>query len=79
LIRGHRSPAPSADPLTVRAPEAGTFIAKQKGDDLLVLKELIEDGKVTPLIDRTYPLGDVPTAIRYLEDGHARGKAVITV
>ncbi len=36
-------------------------------------------GKVTPVIDRTYPLSDVPAAIRYLEEGHARGKVVITV
>jgi NADPH:quinone reductase-like Zn-dependent oxidoreductase len=57
----------------------GTFIAKQRGDDLLALKELIEDGKVTPLIGRTYPLGEVPEAIRYLEAGHAQGKVVITV
>ena len=57
----------------------GTFIAKQNGEDLLVLKELIEAGKVTPVIDRTYPLSEVPDAIRYLEQGHARGKVVITV
>ncbi len=57
----------------------GTFIAKPNGDDLLVLTELIEAGKVTPVIGKTYPLRDVPEAIRHLEDGHARGKVVITV
>jgi NADPH:quinone reductase-like Zn-dependent oxidoreductase len=57
----------------------GTFIAKQNGEDLLVLKELIEAGKVTPVIGKTYPLSEVPDAIRYLEQGHARGKVVITV
>lgn len=57
----------------------GTFLAKQNREDLLVLKELIEAGKVTPVIDRTYPLSEVPDAIRYLEQGHARGKVVITV
>jgi NADPH:quinone reductase-like Zn-dependent oxidoreductase len=57
----------------------GTFIAKQNGEDLLVLKELIEAGKVTPVIDKTYPLSEVPDAIRYLEQGHTRGKVVITV
>lgn len=57
----------------------GTFIAKQKGEDLLVLKGLIEVGKVTPLIDRTYPLSEVPKAMRHLEEGHAQGKVVITV
>ena len=57
----------------------GTFIAKQKGDDMVVLKELIEAGKVTPVIDTTYPLSEVPEAVRHLEEGHARGKVVITV
>jgi NADPH:quinone reductase-like Zn-dependent oxidoreductase len=57
----------------------GTFIAKAKLEDLLALKELIEAGKVTPVIDRTYPLSEVPEAMRHLEEGHARGKVVITV
>jgi NADPH:quinone reductase-like Zn-dependent oxidoreductase len=43
------------------------------------LAELVEAGKVTPVIDRTYPLSDLPEALRYLETGHARGKLVITV
>ncbi len=55
------------------------FVAKRSGEDLRVVKELIEAGTVTPVIDRTYPLSDVPEAIRYLEEGHARGKVVITV
>jgi NADPH:quinone reductase-like Zn-dependent oxidoreductase len=53
--------------------------SKESKEDLQVLRELIETGKVTPVIDRTYPLSDVPAAIRYLEQGHARGKVVITV
>ena len=57
----------------------GTFVNKENHEDMLVLKELIESGKVTPVIDRTYPLSQVPEAIRYLEEGHARGKVVITV
>jgi NADPH:quinone reductase-like Zn-dependent oxidoreductase len=57
----------------------GTFVSTQNHEDLLVLKELIESGKVTPVIDRMYPLAEVPEAMRYLEDGHARGKVVITV
>jgi NADPH:quinone reductase-like Zn-dependent oxidoreductase len=57
----------------------GTFICKENHEDLLVLKELIESGKVTPVIDRTYPLAEAPEAIRYLEEGHAQGKVVITV
>jgi NADPH:quinone reductase-like Zn-dependent oxidoreductase len=47
--------------------------------DLLFLKELLESGKIEPVIDRRYPLNEVPEAIRYLEEGHAGGKVVITV
>ena len=43
------------------------------------MKELIEAGKLTPIIDRTYPLSEVPDAIRYLEEGHTQRKVVITV
>ena len=57
----------------------GTFVTKPNTEDLLVLSELLEAGKVTPVIDRTYPLREVPEAMRYLEQGHARGKVVITV
>ena len=57
----------------------GTFVNKENHEDMLVLKELIESGNVTPVIDRTYPLAEVPEAIRYLEEGHARGKVVNTV
>jgi NADPH:quinone reductase-like Zn-dependent oxidoreductase len=46
---------------------------------LLALTELIESGKITPVIDRTYPLSDVPEAVRYWEQRHTRGKIVITV
>jgi NADPH:quinone reductase-like Zn-dependent oxidoreductase len=56
-----------------------SFMAKRNENDLIVLKVLIEAGKVTPVIDRSYPLAAVPDAIRYLEEGHARGKVVITV
>jgi NADPH:quinone reductase-like Zn-dependent oxidoreductase len=47
--------------------------------DLLTLTGLIESGKVTPVIDRTYPLSELPEAMRYLEQGHARGKIDITM
>jgi NADPH:quinone reductase-like Zn-dependent oxidoreductase len=53
--------------------------AKDPGDRLVVLKEFIEAGKLTPFIDRTFPLSQVPEAIRYLETGRARGKIVITI
>jgi NADPH:quinone reductase-like Zn-dependent oxidoreductase len=52
---------------------------KDPGDRLVLLKELIEAGKVTPVIDRTFPLSEVPEAIRYLESGQARGKLVVAV
>ena len=55
------------------------YMAKITRADLVVLKELIEAGKVTPVVDRTYPLSQTPAAMRYLEQGHARGKVVITV
>ena len=55
------------------------FTMKPNGDDLQFLRGLIEAGTVTPVIDRTYPLAEVPDAIRYLEEGHARGKVVIAV
>ena len=55
------------------------FLAKNSKEDLMVLKELIEAGKVRPVIDRTYPLSETAGAMRYLEEGHARGKVVITV
>ena len=54
-------------------------VAKRSSADLEFLAGLIEAGKVAPVIDRTYPLSEVPAAIRYLEGGHARGKIVITV
>jgi NADPH:quinone reductase-like Zn-dependent oxidoreductase len=57
----------------------GTFVSKENSEDLLVLKGLIEGGKVTPVIDKTYPLREVPQAIRYVEEGHAQGKVVISL
>jgi NADPH:quinone reductase-like Zn-dependent oxidoreductase len=54
------------------------YLSVPKLKDLTFLKELIEAGKVTPAIDRTYPLSDAADAFRYLENGHARGKVVIT-
>ena len=56
-----------------------SFLAKLNREDLIVLCKLIEAGKLTPVIDRTYPLSQTPAAIGYVEAGHARGKVVITV
>ena len=55
-----------------------TFIARSNKEDLTINRELMATGKVTPVIDRHYKLSEVPEAIRYLEEGHARGKVVIT-
>ena len=55
------------------------FLSKPNKEDLLALKELVESGKVTPVIDRRYPLSEAAEAIGYLEQGHAEGKVVITV
>ena len=58
----------------------GIFVWKaNQREDLEVIKGLIENRKVTPIIDRSFGLGDVADALRYLEDGHARGKIVITI
>jgi NADPH:quinone reductase-like Zn-dependent oxidoreductase len=54
-------------------------LAKPNKDDLIIIRELLEFGKITPVIDKRYTLSDVPKAIRYLEAGHARGKVVITL
>jgi NADPH:quinone reductase-like Zn-dependent oxidoreductase len=55
------------------------FIAKINQKDLLLLKDLLETGKVAPVIDRRYPLSGVAEALGYLEEKHAKGKVVITV
>ncbi len=72
---------------SVRAPLLSLFsgqrlrplVSKEKQEDLQTLRELIDAGKVTPVVGKTYPLVDAPEAIRELEGGHARGKIVITV
>ena len=71
---------------TLRAPAVSLFVGqrlrglatKVTKEDLIAVTELIEAGTVTPLIDRTYRLVEAPDAIRYLEEGHSRGKIVIT-
>ena len=71
----------------LRAPVVSLFVGqrlrglatKVKREDLIALTELIEAGTLRPVIDRTYPLIEAPDAIRYLEEGHSRGKVVITV
>jgi len=55
------------------------FLAQQNKADLTVLRELVDAAKIAPVIDRTYPFAQTPGAIRYLEEGHARGKVVVTI
>jgi len=57
----------------------GMMMAELKKSDLAILGDMMQSGKVKPVIDRTYKLSELPEAIRYLEEGHARGKVVITV
>src|SRR5213592_4152889 len=56
-----------------------TYIAKLTKDDLNVLRDLMQSGKVAPVIDRTYKVSETQAAVRYLEEGHAHGKVVITI
>jgi NADPH:quinone reductase-like Zn-dependent oxidoreductase len=55
------------------------FVASINAGDLIVMRDLIEAHKVTPVIDRRFALSEVALAVRYLKEGHARGKVVITV
>lgn len=57
----------------------GFFISKERPEDLEELRKLLEAGTIRPVVDKTFPLEEVPAAIRYLRDGHARGKVVIAI
>jgi NADPH:quinone reductase-like Zn-dependent oxidoreductase len=57
----------------------GLGTAKPNKKDLLLLKDLLEAGKIKPFIDRRYSLREVPDAISYIEEGHARGKVIINI
>jgi NADPH:quinone reductase-like Zn-dependent oxidoreductase len=59
--------------------EMGMMMADANHNDLTILADMMQSGKIKPVIDRTYKLSEVPEAIRYLEEGHARGKVIITV
>jgi NADPH:quinone reductase-like Zn-dependent oxidoreductase len=56
-----------------------TFIASENSKDLMILRDLLESGKIAPAIDRTYPLSQTPAAIRHVQEGRVRGKVVITI
>jgi len=59
--------------------QLGNLLYRQNADDLVFLNQLLESGKVVPVIDRSYPLSEVPDAFRYFGEGHARGKVIITI
>ena len=59
--------------------QLGMMVARLMADDLAALAALMQDGKVSPQLDRTYELADVPEAIHYFETGRARGKIIIDV
>jgi NADPH:quinone reductase-like Zn-dependent oxidoreductase len=65
--------------LSMGRQKLGNLLMKPKQADLLFLKELCEAGKLRPMIDRRFSLSDVPAAVRYVEEGRARGKVVITI
>jgi NADPH:quinone reductase-like Zn-dependent oxidoreductase len=89
VLNGGGSPGHVFGPIAVllKAVVANLFVSqrlrplpsKQKRDELLAVTALIEDGKLTPVVDRTYPLADTAAGLRHIEQGHARGKIVITV
>jgi NADPH:quinone reductase-like Zn-dependent oxidoreductase len=59
--------------------QMGMMMADANQKDLTILADMMQSGKVKAVIDKTYKLDQVPEAIRYLEQGHARGKVIITV
>jgi NADPH:quinone reductase-like Zn-dependent oxidoreductase len=65
--------------LSISGQKFGNLLARPNQSDLLVLKNLVEAGKVRPVIERSYQLSEVPEAIRHLESGHASGKLVVAI
>jgi NADPH:quinone reductase-like Zn-dependent oxidoreductase len=76
---------PLAKPITAMllspfvSQKMGMMMAETSNKDLTILGDMMQSGKIRPVIDRTYKLSEVPDAIRYLEEGHARGKVVISL
>ncbi len=79
-VLGPMTRALAAPVISARASQTLTFfMSDTSAADLAALREYLADGTVTPVIDRTYPLADTATAIRYLEEGHAGGKVIVTM
>jgi NADPH:quinone reductase-like Zn-dependent oxidoreductase len=89
VLNGGGSPGHVFGPVggMLRAVVASGFVSqrlrplpsRQNQEELLAVTALIEDGKLTPVVDRTYPLADTAEGLRHVEQGHARGKVVVTV
>jgi NADPH:quinone reductase-like Zn-dependent oxidoreductase len=89
VLNGGGSPGHVFGPITVllKAVVVNMFVSqllrplpsKENRQELLDVTALIEDGKLTPVVDRTYPLAEVAEGLRHVEQGHARGKSVVTV
>ena len=79
VARRDGPPAPRPPALPAGEPEAEHVHRVGELEDLGVLRDLIESGKIAPAIDRTYPLSETPAAIRHVQEGRARGKVVITI
>jgi NADPH:quinone reductase-like Zn-dependent oxidoreductase len=89
VLNGGGSPGHVFGPVAgiLKAVVANVFVSqrlrplpsKQKREELIAVTELIEGGKLTPIVDRTYPLADTAEGLSYVEQGHARGKVVVTV
>jgi NADPH:quinone reductase-like Zn-dependent oxidoreductase len=84
--KGNRWIGPLSQALKLRLGSVGNsrrvvapFLAKMNKEDLVVLQEVLEAGTITPVIDRQYELSEAPEALRYLGEGHARGKVIVTL
>jgi NADPH:quinone reductase-like Zn-dependent oxidoreductase len=75
ILRGFASTALSR----LGSQKLAMIMTKSSKEDLIILRDLLQSGKLTPVIDRRYNLTEVPQAIRYLEQGHARGKVLVTL
>ena len=79
MAHGDRPHPQSGGGVPVRAATAAVVLSKPRGADLVVLQELLEAGKITPVIDRTFPSSETAAAIRYVGERSTQGKTVITV
>ena len=79
MCSGRSAPSFGRSWSTVSSEDTPLLPHEQNSDQLLTLTRLIEAGKLTPVLDRTYPLADTAEGLRRVEQGHARGKIIISV